>query len=174
MTNTDREQLDEAREEFIDQWGSLGSSWGINRSMAQIHALLLVSSEASSTDDVMEALDISRGNANTNLRELVGWGLVRSIRLRGDRKEYFEAEKDVWKIVCTVARERNRREIEPALDLLRRCAKDTAKLKSTDARAFHSEISELADFVAVANGLLTKVVARERSQVVPRLLKLFS
>ena len=82
--------------------------------MAQIHAFLLISAEPLSTDDVMEHLKISRGNANTNLREMVGWGLARSVVERGNRKEYFEAEKEVWKIFCIISRERKRREIEPA------------------------------------------------------------
>src|SRR5688500_8989202 len=91
-------QLAAARDEFVMQWGAIGSAWGINRTMAQIHALLMVTPHALSTDEVMEELKISRGNAHTNLRELVGWGLVRSVVRKGERKEYFEAEKEVWKM----------------------------------------------------------------------------
>ena len=105
-------ELTAARDEFIAQWGIMGSSWGINRTMAQIHALLMVSTTPLSTDEIMAELAISRGNAHMNLRDLVGWGLVRSVIRKGERKEFFEAEKDVWKIFCTVVRERKRREIE--------------------------------------------------------------
>ena len=84
-------QLAAARDEFVTQWGAIGSAWGINRTMAQIHALLIITPSALTTDEVMEELKISRGNAHTNLRELVGWGLVRSVVRKGERKEYFEA-----------------------------------------------------------------------------------
>ena len=108
-TSTDKAAYLAARDEFIAQWGALGSAWGINRTMAQIHALLMISPQPLSTDDIMEDLQISRGNAHTNLRELTGWGLIRSVIRKGERKEYFEAEKDVWKIFCIVTRERKRR-----------------------------------------------------------------
>src|SRR4051812_14548937 len=116
-----REILQEAREEFVSQWGAIGSSWGVNRTMAQIHALLMTVSRAMSTDEIMEELQISRGNANTNLRDLAGWGLIRTVLRKGERKEYFEAEKDVWKMFCIVTRERRRREIAPAMEVLLRC-----------------------------------------------------
>jgi DNA-binding transcriptional regulator GbsR (MarR family) len=116
---------EKAREEFVAQWGSLGTQWGINRTMAQIHALLMTAPEPMCTDEVMEKLQISRGNAHTNLKDLVGWNLVRIITKKGDRKEYFEAEKDVWKIFITISKERKRREIEPAIHLLRDCAAQT-------------------------------------------------
>lgn len=91
---------------FITQWGAMGSWWGINRTMAQIHALLLITDRALSTDEIMDDLKISRGNPNMNLRDLAGWGLIRSVIRKGERKEYFEAEKDVWKMFCTIVRER--------------------------------------------------------------------
>ncbi len=90
--------LDDVKDDFIAQWGAFGSQWGINRTMAQIHALLMVVPDAMNTDEVMDNLRISRGNAHTNLKELVNWGLVRIIVKKGERKEYFEAEKDVWRI----------------------------------------------------------------------------
>src|SRR6201997_3607171 len=114
-------QLAAARDEFVMQWGAIGNAWGINRTMAQIHALLIVTPRALTTDEVMEELQISRGNAHTNLRELVGWGLVRSVVRKGERKEYFESEKNVWRMFCTIARERKRREVEPALRALKAC-----------------------------------------------------
>jgi DNA-binding transcriptional regulator GbsR (MarR family) len=98
-------RLSEARDEFVAQWGSMGTQRGINRTMAQIRAFLMTVKEAISTDDVMEELDISRGNAHTNLKELVAWGFLRIVLIKGDRREYFEAEKDVLKIFTTVSRE---------------------------------------------------------------------
>lgn len=111
-------KLDEAKKQFIEAWGTLGSNWGINRTMAQIHALLMVSPDSMNTDQVMEALEISRGNANMNLRALIDWGLVeRKIKL-GERIEYFAAEKDIWKVATRIIRERRRREIEPLREVL--------------------------------------------------------
>lgn len=141
------EGLAHAKDEFVTQWGAMGTAWGINRTMAQIHALLLTSTRSLSTDEIMEELRISRGNANTNLRDLVGWGLVRSVIRKGERKEYFEAEKDVWRIFCTIARERKRREVSPAMEVLRKCADETKGLSGPDAREFHHRMLELLQFM---------------------------
>src|SRR5678815_2858085 len=111
--------LSEARDEFVTQWGAIGSAWGINRTMAQIHALLITVPTPLSTDEIMADLKISRGNAHGNLRELVSWGLVKSVIRKGERKEFFEAEKDVWKMFCIIIRERRRREMRPAQTVLK-------------------------------------------------------
>src|SRR3954465_16065841 len=125
----------QTRDEFVSQWGAIGSAWGINRTMAQIHALLITPPKPLSTDEIMEDLKISRGNAHGNLRDLVSWGLVRSVVRKGERKEYFEAEKDVWKMFCTVMRERRRRELLPALEVIKNCTERTRHLKSAEAVA---------------------------------------
>src|SRR5437762_9496599 len=119
-----------ARDKFVSQWGAIGSAWGINRTMAQIHALLITAPVPLSTDEVMVELKISRGNAHTNLRDLVSWGLVRSVVRKGERKEFFEAEKDVWRMFCTVIRERRRRELRPAMEVLQQCSERTKGLKA--------------------------------------------
>lgn len=149
--------LDEVRDEFVAQWGAFGSQWGINRTMAQIHALLMTGTESLSTDEVMARLSISRGNAHTNLKELVAWGLVRIVFKKGDRKEYFEAEKDVWKIFTIILKERQRREIDPALALLRSCQEETKGLKGPGAEAFRGQIKELEQFVSFARSVGSKV-----------------
>ncbi|HTB64292.1 MAG TPA: transcriptional regulator [Opitutales bacterium] len=165
-------ELRAARERFISQWGVISAAWGINRTMAQIHALLLTSPAPVATDEIMEALQISRGNVNTNLRELVGWGLIRIVLRKGERKEFFEAEKDVWRIFCTIARERQRREIDPALAVLRECAERTAKLKGTEAEEFHATMSKLGDFVGQASGAMDRVARSERSKIMPLIFKM--
>jgi DNA-binding transcriptional regulator GbsR (MarR family) len=149
--------LDEVRDNFISQWGAFGSHWGINRTMAQIHALLMTGLEALSTDEVMAKLSVSRGNAHTNLKELVSWGLVRIVVKKGDRKEYFDAERDVWKIFTIILRERQRREIDPALDLLRNCQEETKGLEGAEAEAFRNQVKELENFVSFARNLGSKV-----------------
>ncbi len=164
-------RLSAARDEFITQWGAMGSAWGINRTMAQIHALLLITDRALSTDEIMDDLKISRGNANMNLRDLVGWGLIRSVIRKGERKEYFEAEKDVWKVFCTIVRERKRREIRPAINVLKDCIDRTDDLTSPEAAAFTRQAEALCEFMEMADGVLSKVVRSQESSIVPWALK---
>jgi DNA-binding transcriptional regulator GbsR (MarR family) len=111
-------ELDEAKNRFIQAWGTLGSSWGINKAMAQIHALLLLSIEPLSTEDIMEELQMSRGNVNMNIRALLDWGIVKKDLKVGERKEYFSTGKDVWELARQVSKERRRREIEPIINVL--------------------------------------------------------
>lgn len=155
--NTATDKLTQAREEFVAQWGALGTQWGINRTMAQIHALLMTAPAPLSTDEVMEELQISRGNAHTNLKELVAWGLVRIVVRKGDRREYFEAEKDVWTIFTIVARERKRREIDPALGVLRRCAEESKNIDTPDGRAFFEQMRQLEEFVEFASKMSDRI-----------------
>lgn len=110
-------KLTEAKNKFIQAWGTLGSEWGINRTMAQIHALLLISPEALSAEDIMEQLSISRGNTNMNLRSLMDWGIVYKELVQGERKEFFVAEKDILKVSRQITKERRKRELEPVLKL---------------------------------------------------------
>ncbi len=168
----DAEKLKQAREEFVAQWGALGTQWGINRTMAQIHALLMTAPEAMSTDDVMEALEISRGNAHTNLKELVAWGLVRSVLRRGERREFFEAEKDVWTIFTIVTRERKRREIEPALAILNKCAEESKGISTPEGRVFHDQMRALQDFVGFASKMSDRISAMKHGYAVQLATKL--
>ena len=108
----------EAREQLIRTWGQLSSSWGINRTMGQIHALLMMAPQPLTADQIIEELAISRGNVSMNLRSLIEWGLVHKIYITGDRKEYFEAEKDMWKMALRIARERKQRELDPVIQSL--------------------------------------------------------
>lgn len=134
-------KLSEARQEFVQLWGNFGSQWGINKTMAQVHALLLTSSEALCTDDVMEELGISRGGANMNLRELSVWNLIYKTSKTGDRREFFVAEKDMWEVAKRITRERKRREIEPLKQHL-------SKLKDIDEGEQGKE-----QFVQMVNGI---------------------
>lgn len=120
-----KHQLEHARERFVQAWGQMGPSWGISRTMAEVHALLYIRSEPLNTDEVMEYLKISRGNASMSLRSLVEWGLVARVHKRGDRKEYFEADRDSWSIARTIIRERLRREILPLLATLHELRDET-------------------------------------------------
>jgi DNA-binding transcriptional regulator GbsR (MarR family) len=170
--NAERDRLNQAREEFVAQWGALGTQWGINRTMAQIHALLMTAAEPMSTDEVMEALEVSRGNAHTNLKELVAWGLVRPVVRTGPRRDYFEAEKDVWHIFTTVARERKRREIEPALAVLAKCAEESREILTPEGRAFHEQMRQLEEFVGFASKMADRIAGMKHGFAVQLATKL--
>jgi len=170
--NAEAEKLKEARDEFVAQWGALGTQWGINRTMAQIHALLMTAPAPLSTDDVMEQLQVSRGNAHTNLKELVSWGLIRIVVKKGERREFFEAEKDPWFIFTTVARERKRREIEPALSLLAKCAEASEGVKSPEGVAFHDQIRQLQEFIGFASNVADKVSGMKHGFAVQMAMRL--
>lgn len=140
-------ELQEAKNQFIQAWGKLATEWGINRSMAQVHALLLVSAEPLSTEEIMEQLQISRGNANMNLRELMTWDLIGKVLRPGDRKEYFEAEKDIWEVAKRVSKERKRRELEPVLRVLNQVSTVEGDANDKEIVAFKKTVESLNDFV---------------------------
>lgn len=166
-------RLEETRDEFVTQWGIMGAQWGINRTMAQIHALLMTAPDVMSTDEVMEVLEISRGNAHTNLKDLVGWGLIRIVTKKGERKEFFEAEKDVWEIFRRIARERKRREIDPALETLSNCKAATKDMKSSDGKAFHQQMDQLEDFVSFASKMGERVASMQHGNAIKLAMKIF-
>ncbi|MBU94160.1 MAG: hypothetical protein CL669_01030 [Balneola sp.] len=144
-----------ARDKFVQLWGNMASSWGINKTMSQIHALLYAESEALHTDEIMSILDISRGNANMNLRRLLDWELIHKVQFEGDRKDYFSAETDVWKIVNTIIRERQQREIAPIHNRIEECitlleADDTGDFELEPAsKEFKERIQNYNDFLVM-------------------------
>lgn len=143
-------KLTEAKDQFTQLWGALGSSWGINRTMAQVHALLLISPDALCTEDVMEKLSVSRGNANMNLRDLMNWNLVYKELKPGDRKEYFKAEKDIWEVAKRIAKERKRREIQPLIASLN-------ILTDVDEDKRNTEVKDFLDMVNNIHSVVTKM-----------------
>jgi DNA-binding transcriptional regulator GbsR (MarR family) len=165
-------KLKKARDEFVAQWGALGTQWGINRTMAQIHALLITAPAPLSTDEVMEDLQISRGNAHTNLKELVAWGLIRTVLRKGERREYFEAEKDVWTMFIIIARERKRREIEPAVNILNKCAEESRDIKTPEGKAFHDQMRQLEEFVGFASKMADRVSSMKHGFAIQMATKL--
>src|ERR1700722_9823805 len=115
------QKLRTSQDLFIRRWGEMGQTWGINRTMAEIHALLYIGGLPQCTDDVMERLNISRGNASMSLRALCDWGIIRRLHRRGERREYFESLSDVWEIFSIIAAERKRRELDPVLETIKQC-----------------------------------------------------
>ena len=155
----------------LQSGGSLGTHWGINRTMAQIHALLIISPKPLTTDQVMAKLLISRGNAHGNLRELASWTLVRKVIIKGERKEYFEAEKDPWRILCIVARERRRREIEPLHHVLRDYENQASSFESEEGQLFFTQLQAMAELAQTGSNLLEKLSRMERSSLAKWLAK---
>lgn len=149
-------ELDQAKEKFTQTWGTMATSWGINRTMAQIHALLLVSDDALSAEEIMRDLNLSRGNVNMNLRELINWGLVQKELISGERREFFSAEKDIWKISRLIARERRKRELEPALKVL----DELRAIKDTDpaTKRFKSKIEEIYKISSMVDSMIGKFI----------------
>lgn len=145
----------EAKNKFVQTWGALGSQWGINKTMAQIHALLMVSNDAISMEDIMEDLQISRGNASMNLRSLMDWGIVYKEYKAGERREFFTAEKDLDELAVKIARERSKREIKPALKVLKEVSTITGD-NSDASTHFINQTTKLYDFVLKADSLLEK------------------
>jgi DNA-binding transcriptional regulator GbsR (MarR family) len=165
-------KLPEAKEKFINAWGKLGSNWGINRTMAQVHALLLISAQPLSAEDIMSELKISRGNANMNVRELINWGLVEKIHMKGERKEFFSAEKDIWKVAMQIAKERKKRELEPVKKLLNELSGVEGDRKNRDLKAFTSVIGETQALVAKADHTLDTFIKMDQNWFLGTFIKM--
>lgn len=166
-------ELAEARQKFIETWGKLGSEWGINRTMAQVHALLLIAPEALTTEEVMEALSISRGNANMTLRDLINWGLVEKQHKPGERKEYFFAEKDAWTIARQVAQERKKRELDPLLKVLNELSEVKGNEKDAEYKTFKTSVKGITKLSANVNKTLETMIKAEESWFWGSILKIF-
>ena len=135
----------EAKNELIQAWGNLGYSWGLNKTMAQIHALLMISPKPLTTEEIMQELSISRGNANMNIRALLEWSIISRILVPGERKEYFKSEKDIWALARQVAKERRKRELEPIIKVLREV--NAVQADGTEnAKEFKKVVKELKTF----------------------------
>jgi HTH-type transcriptional regulator, glycine betaine synthesis regulator len=177
------QQLRTAQDLFIRRWGEMGQTWGINRTMAEIHALLYIVALPLCTDDVMDRLNISRGNASVSLRALCDWGIVRRMHKRGERREYFESLSDVWEIFTIIAAERKRREMDPVLETIKQCRKmlDEQSLGKTAAKGravqlTRERLAEMEDFMAVTNKIFQQFIGNAKTgltRVVKVLLKAF-
>jgi len=164
-------KLADAKSQFIASWGAFGTHWGINRTMAQIHALLLVSAEPINQDDIMTQLNISRGNVNMNIRELIDWGLVDRILLPGERKEHFSAEKDIWKVAVQIVKERKKRELEPMAKLLEQLSEVEGDKRDKEVKTFTDTIQNIKRFTAQADKTLDVMVKAEENWFLGNLVK---
>ena len=166
-----------ALDEFVLLWGEMASHWGINRTMAQIHALLYAAAEPLDTDAIMDRLQISRGNANMNLRALVDWNLVRKTHQIGSRKDFFVAESDVWTLTTTIIEERQRREIKPVQRALDEVASDLRDAPTPADAALADRVDALVDIIEVFDGFtraLLPLVRGRNTEKVRRVTKFAS
>src|ERR1043165_1528734 len=125
-------KLSPVQQQFILHWGEMGTRWGINRTVAQIHALLYLSPEPLDAEEIAKTLGIARSNVSTSLRELQGWGIVKLVHVLGDKRDHFDSLKDVWEMFRIVADERKKREIDPTLNMLRTCIAQAQKDDQAD------------------------------------------
>ncbi|GEN71404.1 hypothetical protein CLA01_14760 [Chryseobacterium lathyri] len=164
-------KLSEAKEKYIQTWGTFATNWGINRTMAQVHALLLATGKPLSTDEVMEQLEISRGNANMNLRALIDWGIVRKEFIKGDRKEYFVAEKDVWYLFKQITKERRKREIEPVIAFLEEL-KNIEDNDSQEAKEFVKLMDDFSSVTGKINNIMDMAIKSDDHWLVGKITNL--
>ncbi len=165
-------KLAEAKQQFISSWGAFGTQWGINRTMAQIHALLLVSAQPITQDEMMEELSISRGNVNMNIRELIGWGLVDRVIIAGERKEYFTAEKDIWKVATKIIKERKKRELDPMIKLLSQLEHIEGDKKDKEVQQFTQVVGSIKKLGLQADKTLDVMIKAEENWFTGSILKM--
>lgn len=164
--------LTPAIQRFILHWGDMGQTWGVNRSVAQIHALLFVEGRAMNAEEIADALMIARSNVSTSIRDLTNWGLVRRAPVLGDRRDFFEAEGDVWEMASKIVAIRKAREIDPAQEVLKACLDDAARDPAASPAAV-SRLSDMKALIDLLNDWYEQMNRVPKSQLLP-LIKLGS
>lgn len=137
--------LPKTTQDFVLHWGEMGEKWGVNRAVAQIHALLYLSPKPLNAEEITETLDIARSHVGNSLRELKGWGIVRLVHVMGDRREHYESMKDVWEMFQVILDERKKRECDPTLAMLRRIHEDAKKAGAKEAYV-RDRVGDMLDF----------------------------
>jgi DNA-binding transcriptional regulator GbsR (MarR family) len=151
-------------ERFILHWGDMGSHWGVNRSVAQIHALLYLSNRPLTADDIAATLGMARSNVSNSIRELQGWNLIRRVPMRNDRRDHFEAETDLWEMFMRIAAGRKEREIDPAVAALQSCTVEAARDPDVDPVA-RARLGAMLEFVNMMNGFYAQMLTVERGRL---------
>ena len=151
------ESLTPVAQKFILHWGEMGTKWGINRTVAQVHALLFLSPKPLPADEIATTLAVARSNVSTSLRELEGWGIARVVHVLGDRRDHFETTKDVWEIFRTVSEERKRREIDPTLRVLDDCVEELKANTQSDTHT-RERLETMLEFLTTMTGLFEEIL----------------
>src|ERR1700745_3328598 len=149
-------QLTDIQRQYILHWGEMGTRWGINRTVAQIHALLFLSPQPLAADEIAKTLNVARSNVSTSIRELEGWGIVRPVHVLGERREHYEALKDVWEMFRIIVEQRKRREVDPTLQLLRSCLDELRRENNPDAYV-QERLEEMTEFFESGMGAYEEV-----------------
>jgi DNA-binding transcriptional regulator GbsR (MarR family) len=151
MTDTTQKNttLSPVAQSFILHWGEMGTRWGINRTVAQVHALLYISKEPLNAEQISDLLSVARSNVSTSLRELQSWGIIQTVQKLGDRCEYFTSMADVWEMFRIIAKERKRREVDPTMEVLENCMKE-AKLSGREDAHLVARLSAMHEFFDTA------------------------
>ncbi len=157
--------LPPAVEQFVLRWGDLGGQWGVSRSVAQIHALLFLSERPLTAEDIAETLGIARSNVSNSVKELLGWELVRRVPVKADRRDHFEAETDIWEMATRIARERKKREIDPATEALRACVAEARGDRRINPVAME-RLTDMLDFVETVNRWYAQMLGVPRDKLV--------
>ena len=150
-------KLSSVQQTFVLHWGEMGTRWGVNRTVAQVHALLYISPRALHAEEIASTLAVARSNVSTSLRELQGWGIVRLVHVLGDRRDHFESVKNVWEIFRIVAEERKRREIDPTLRVVQECVNQLKKAGAGSAYT-RERLQEMLGFLTTTSGLFEELV----------------
>ena len=158
------------QQKFIHTWGTLGTNWGINKTMAQLHALLMISEKPMSTEQMMDTLQISRGNTNMNVRALVEWGLASKEMISGDRKDFYSAKKDIWVVARQIAKQRRKRELEPVIAALVELKGGTEVNRENEELL--NRVNDIEDFALKVDKMLEKFEKSDENWFYKVLLKL--
>ncbi len=143
--------LTPAQQHYILHWGEMGTHWGINRTVAQVHALLFISPDPLNAEQISNTLQVARSNVSNSLRELMGWGIVRRVHVLSDRRDHFESLEDVWDMFRIILNERKKREIDPTLVMLEECLKEARKEKGDGSRYTANRLQDLHDFMNITS-----------------------
>ena len=158
------QKLSPVVERFVLHWGEMGTHWGVNRSVAQIHALLYVIGTPLTAEEISEILSLARSNVSNSLKELLAWELIRRVHVMGDRRDHFEAEADLWEMLRHIAEGRKKREIDPTIDVMNQCVEDSKKDKTVTPLA-KDRINEMRDFITTMDQWYTEMANVPQSKI---------
>ncbi len=158
----------QAKDKLTLHWGEMGAKWGINRTMAQVHALLFASEKPLCAEEIMDELQISRGNVSMSLRELMNWGIVTKMHIKGERKEFYTTEKDVWQFFKIISQERKKREIDPTINALRDVLRDLDTIDTPESAYTRRQVADLLELVETGDKLYHMIEKMDY----PRVMKL--
>jgi DNA-binding transcriptional regulator GbsR (MarR family) len=161
---SDNKVLRPAIEQFILHWGDMGTQWGVNRSVSQIHALLYLADRPLTAEEIAETLGLARSNVSNSIKELLGWSLIRRVPIRGDRRDHFEAETDIWEVAVRIAAGRKEREIDPAMAALTSCVAQAEHDPHIDPVA-RARLQAMLNFIRTMNGWYEQMLSVPRSKL---------